>query len=172
VVHGPRAVERREVEPLARISAAVLAASVLLAVWASASEERSPPGRIYSADEAERLSVGSYAHGLEDATPYWTPTDAEIRVLEAALPEFLAKSWPADRGRLDGLEQYRRQYFGLSREGRRVIFVNAFCGPFAETLPDWQKRLVTVSDGGGCFFQVYYDPSTKEFRDLRVNGPC
>ncbi len=155
---------------MARIATAVLMATVILGVCASSADERSPVGKIYTAAEAERLSAGTYAHDLKNVTPYWTPSDSDIRALEAALPVFLAKSWPADRGRLDDLVKYRRQYFGLSRDSQRVIFVNAFCGSFAETTPDWQEHFVFVFDGGGCFFQVYYDPSKKEFHGLRVNG--
>ena len=145
-------------------------ASVLLVVCASSSDERSAFGRIYTAGEAERLMAASYASNLGEATPYWTPSDAEIRELEAALPGFLAKSWPANRGPLTDLASYRRQYFGLSRDARRIIFVNALCGPYAETSPDWQESIVVVFDGGGCFFRVYYDPATNKFDDLRVNG--
>ncbi len=153
-----------------RIHSAALAATVVLVLCASASNGNSGFGRIYTADEAERFSAASYAHDPAEETPYWTPGAAEIQALETALPAFLAKSWPENRGPLIDLAKYRRQYFGLSHDGHRVIFVNAFCGPFAEATPDWGDRIVVVFDGGGCFFQVYYEPSKKQFHDLRVNG--
>jgi hypothetical protein len=144
--------------------------ATLLVACAAPSDDAAIRGRIYSATATEELAKDGYAYDVKDAAPYWTPSDQQIHALEDALPEYLKKNWPTGRGPLENPETYERQYFGVTREGRQLIFINALCSSYAKATPGWKDRFVFVFDGGACFFQLYYDPVSKQFRDLRVNG--
>jgi hypothetical protein len=149
------------------ITAAVLVCLPLQAVG----DDPAIPGKIYDAKQAEEFSKGRFAEGLADGAPFWTPTEADVQALERALPEYLSSHWPADRGAKIDASSHRRQYFGVSRNGSKLIFVNAFCTAYwEEENPDWSTHFVFVFDGGSCFFQLLYDPSKRSFRDLQVNG--
>jgi len=63
--------------------------------------------------------------------------------------------------------RYKRQYFGLVRDGRWIVYGNFFCDAHGK---DWLAQPVTVKDGGDCYFQVEYEPKTGRFSNLSVNG--
>jgi hypothetical protein len=130
-------------------------------------EEPALPGIIYPAETAR--SWGIPAPGRDPGLRYWTPSDKEVRDLEAELPAFLLAHWPAKRLPYKPLHEYKRQYFGVQRGDSKSIYVNAFCRDFWSRIPEWPTRLVFVVDGDTCFFQVFYYPSTRKFEDLRVN---
>jgi hypothetical protein len=148
-----------------------IACTLLTCVPLSAfADDLAIPGKIYDAKQAEEFSKARFAEGLAGAAPFWTPSEAEVRVLERSLPEFLAAHWPKDRGPKIDASRHKRQYFGVTRNGHKLVFVNAFCEEHTQQDPDWSKHFVFVFDGGSCFFQLYYDPSANSFLDLRVNG--
>lgn len=100
----------------------------------------------------------------------WMPSEADIDGLEANLSQISAlnetrwKSAP----HIEHPETYHRQYIGVTDSHQmRFVYVNAFC----ESPPsDWKTKLYVVIDGGPCFWQAFYDPSTKKFSNLMING--
>jgi hypothetical protein len=101
----------------------------------------------------------------------WVPTVEEVRILEKQLETYL----PQQRDAFDGskipieerLPTYKRQYWGVLKNEKRVIFANFFCNSFHY---DWTEQVVIVLDGGDCYFQIQYDVETGTLFDLRVNG--
>ena len=69
---------------------------------------------------------------------------------------------------LAGYPQYRRQYFGITRKGRRVLYVRGFCDK--DPPADWRTTEVLVLDGGPCYFFARYDPVAKRFTFFEANG--
>ena len=126
-------------------------------------------GVIFTAANSEQAGLGFDFN--DPIIDYWTPTEADVAVLEASLPTFLESEIPPDhynRRILERLDLYKRQYFGLTLQaGQPVIYANFFC---VDEFDYWLESLVFVMDGGECFFQVLYDPATDEFSRLRVNG--
>jgi len=49
-----------------------------------------------------------------------------------------------------------------------LIYASYFCP--SDSFDYWLTGNVAVEDAGECFFQVFYDPETGIFSDLRVNG--
>ncbi len=100
----------------------------------------------------------------------FTPDAASIQVLESLLPDYLARQQDKfNKLKLPIVERlatYRLQYWGEVQDGKQMIFVNAFC----TDIPNWRTQQVLVLDGGDCFFNVLYDPATKTFSHLSVNG--
>ena len=102
-----------------------------------------------------------------------TPTAADVAELEAGLPAFLRASLPSDASRrphlADRAAAYLRQYVGyVDDDGTPVLWGNFFCDVFGGQ--DWRTTLITVDDGGDCYFQVEFLPAKHQFRRLQVNG--
>jgi len=120
---------------------------------------------IVTKEQAEEI-----ASWLGGSGGFWTPSADDIFKLEERLAEYLSQnssyffSQPPTWERLD---EYQRQYIGLERGGRQIIYGNFFCNNLGM---DWRKTLVIVDDGGDCYFQVEYDVEDGALIMLLVNG--
>jgi hypothetical protein len=101
----------------------------------------------------------------------WVPTAEEVRTLEKQLATYLPRQQDAFDGSKipieDRLPTYKRQYWGVLENEKRVISANFFCDAFHY---DWKNQMVMVLDGGDCYFQIQYDVDTVTFFDMYVNG--
>lgn len=101
---------------------------------------------------------------------YWTPSETDIYAFEGGIRDFLIQTadprFYQQPPVWDRLPEYKRQYFGVMIDGRRLLFANFFC----INDPNWTTDLVVVLDGGECFWHVMYDPATGEYLNLQVNG--
>ena len=146
--------------------ALLLAAASAVAPAATWSTERA----IFTAEVARKQWPWLYRAG---ATP-WTPAAADVEALEQRLPDHLraalARQRPARGGKAPLWERaktYKRQYVGVRRDGRRIVFANFFCRAWKE---DWRTEPIVVEDGGDCYFQVEYDVDKASFSNLQING--
>ncbi|TWI77984.1 hypothetical protein IQ13_4227 [Lacibacter cauensis] len=65
------------------------------------------------------------------------------------------------------LSRYKRQYLPfLNSAGQKEVWVNCFCSDFA----NWRKEILTVKDGGNCYFSLTINLSTNTFSYFMVNG--
>jgi hypothetical protein len=113
----------------------------------------------------------------------WTPTQHQVEAPDARLVPLLRRVVPMLR--INGLpvldadpRAYYRQYAGIMRGARQLLYVNAF-------LPDsldrerpnarWRTEPKIICDGGPGFFGAEYDPAEHRFVGLdfndAVNGP-
>jgi hypothetical protein len=100
----------------------------------------------------------------------WQPTEPQIRQLEADFRSLEGRKSEAccNPGvNLKDPEHYYRQYVGVVRDGRRLIYINAFREPAP---PDWRTMPVVVCDGGDGHWGVLYDPALRSFSQLAFNG--
>lgn len=121
--------------------------------------------------ESEIAAYGKSFANPKPPMQSWEPTVADINDLEASLAQITAlssKEQDTDE-QIDHPDQYFRQYLAVVVNGKRTIFVNAFCSNEGHW-NDWRKRLVIVMDGGKCFWNALYDPATQSFSDLKING--
>jgi hypothetical protein len=101
----------------------------------------------------------------------WVPTDKEVLALEEQLVAYLIQQ----RNAFDSLQApieerlptYRRQYWGVIENDKRLIVANFFCDA---SHTEWTEQVVTVLDGGDCYFRVRYDLEAGTFSNLVVNG--
>lgn len=122
-------------------------------------------GVIISREKAAEFMKG-FSNVEEKDT--WTPGKDDVLKLEERIESYLKKAAAKRSPQLwSKLAPYKRQYVGLMRNNRRVIFANFFCDAFNV---DWKKTVVAVADGGDCFFTVVYDLERAGFNDLRING--
>lgn len=99
----------------------------------------------------------------------WNATQGHVANLESNLKRITSLR---SAGSLKGMsiahpENCYRQYIPIVVAGRKLIYVNAFCGI---EVPEWRTQFVTICDGGDSVWGVLYDPTTGEFSDLEVNG--
>jgi hypothetical protein len=109
------------------------------------------------------------AGGIDpQAQGYWTPAERDVLALEAGLAAFLRASAPARSPDLwEKQPTYKRQYFGLIRDGKRLVYASFFCSVPGD---EWRSQALFVMDGGDCFFQLTYDVERGVYGDLMVNG--
>jgi hypothetical protein len=131
-----------------------------------------PPGGAATRPEDrvifEREAARKWMSGRSDTGELWTPALADVTALEAKLPAYLRASYK-DQSKEPLWKRapgYKRQYFGITYQGARVIYANFFCDAPAS----WRTVLVDVDDGGDCYFSVKYDAKRGTFQDLMVNG--
>ena len=106
----------------------------------------------------------------------WSPADADIRALEAALPAALTRLSDAERSELTNVPVgWFRQYVGIVRGGRRFIYGNFMPASEQAQMADrhddsWQTRALIVCDGGPRFFGVEFDVDAGAFTHVDTNG--
>ena len=104
----------------------------------------------------------------------WTPALEDVEALEAALPAALAARPMRDApdwARLNA--DWRRQYVGLVRGGRRFLYGSFFPRSLVDDdeTARWRTQAVIVCDGGASFFGVEYDAESGRITHLAFNGP-
>ncbi|HJQ39410.1 MAG TPA: hypothetical protein VKB93_19890 [Thermoanaerobaculia bacterium] len=177
-----------------RVPAQLIAALILAACASSATTSvvsLVPRGSaLLTGKEGELLLT--QCRSAPEATTFWEPTRADIRELERRLPAYLARQ--TGRRPSDSIP-FLRQYTGFVQHGRRYIYLNAFpeelvqsnhemyvklkamndrslagMPPYLGEADYWRRHSIMVCDGGNAFWGVEYDPLTKEFLNLTVNG--
>jgi hypothetical protein len=109
------------------------------------------------------------AHKLaRTASGSWMPSFSDIAELEKRLPEFIAHHTYLHRSVADDY----KQYVGIVRSGRRLVFVNAFSIPHdAAATPDWKREPIIWGGGGDTVWRVEFDPQQRTFEAFDINGP-
>lgn len=165
---------------LVAIGTAVLTGATALAAIRVPQDRAAPQGRSSPAISAASRSVvlpesekGTVLRLCSRRGPKvegsWKATPQQIASLESNLKRI---SSLRSAGILRGVsiahpEDCYRQYIPVIVGGRKLIYVNAFCGIQA---PGWRTHFVTICDGGESVWGVQYDPATGQFSDLEVNG--
>lgn len=160
-------------------------AFVLVVLLFSAPVNALPPldpkdGTIFAQDRAGDLvhQCSRDAPGPVEGT--WLPDKAQVRELEARLPEALDDAL-AIRGEEERrTRDFVRQYGGFIIHGQKIIYMNAFpqsligdekrFNEHNENKRNLHRDAVGVCDGGPSFFCVEYDPETKAFSHFEFNG--
>jgi hypothetical protein len=127
------------------------------------------PGILFSQERTEASASKLPVSGK--LTPaFWTPTVEQVLTLEEDLCIYVREKTHYNRSTIGDLSRYKRQYLGITRNGMRKIYVNAFCDDYWLKTKDWLYDFILVLGGGDCYFQILYDPITNEFSDFVING--
>jgi hypothetical protein len=106
----------------------------------------------------------------------WKPSAEEAQKALAAIQKFLEKPSSTNDWTKREIEkiqehakEYRVQFVGIVRDGKRLIWCNFFpaAGAFGA---DWKREEVRVMDGGFWFWQIEYDPNTGKCLNFSSNG--
>lgn len=98
----------------------------------------------------------------------------ELEKINTSTEDTIVRSWGA-MGHID-LKNYYRQYkYNSSEEGAvNSILVSCYCEEIAREIkkiqPMTDDRLITVHDGGNCFFTIFLDLKKNTANRMRVNG--
>jgi|SRR5689334_6627982 hypothetical protein len=115
---------------------------------------------------------------LSGTAPAWTPTTSDVARAERGLRAYVRSLGPGvvhDYGNgplWKRLRDYGRQYVGVMRNGRRVIWINLFAtdGPFYEPGNE-QHTLMKLHDCGDCNAEVYFDVERGVYSDFWESSP-
>ena len=122
-------------------------------------------------------------HGPAWTLASWAPTKNQVEEADARLVPLLKRVIPTlqvNGAPVRGVDPraYYRQYVGVMRGTRRILYINAFIPETAERVREdmhWRTEPRTVCDGGSAFFGAQYDPGKHQFVALdfndAVNGP-
>lgn len=130
---------------------------------------------VLTGDNAQAVSRQCSRPGPPAFKATWEPSVAEIKELEAKLPQIqkLASTQCCKRGaRVPDVNKYYRQYAGIVVGSRKLIYINAFSrgNKDAERDSRWRREPILACDGGRSFWGAMYDPATKRFWNLAFNG--
>ncbi|HEX8953773.1 MAG TPA: hypothetical protein VF945_18070 [Polyangia bacterium] len=107
----------------------------------------------------------------------WTPSASDVAHAERGLRGYLRSLGGAVHDYGNGplwrrLGSYGRQYVGVMRNGRRVIWINLFAvdTPFYEQGQE-QRELVKLHECGDCNAEVYYDVERNAYADFWESTP-
>lgn len=101
---------------------------------------------------------------------YWPLTLDDVRRLERDLPAFLETKVPKNRRPIAASIPIYRQYVGMYRAGRRVVYVNGFASFSEPDRLEWREHVYVVCDGGPTHFGAVFDLETGKFTDFEGNG--
>jgi hypothetical protein len=100
-------------------------------------------------------------------TAFWEPTEKEIDDLETRLLPYLTVLAKAGTA-LPPAELYDRQFVGIVRKGRKLIYVNFFPPGFRENDPGHQ--VIDICDGGPRHWGIVFDPKRAVFSELSFSN--
>ena len=110
----------------------------------------------------------------------WKPSFEETQKALAAIQEFLDRpsstnEWTKSEIKRiqEHAKEYRVQFLGVVRGGRKVIWCNFFPASRKDEkdyFQDWKQREISVDDGGFWFWQIEYDPRTGKSSRFTSNG--
>jgi len=117
-------------------------------------------------------------HPFSGLAAAWTPTTADVARAERGLRSYLRSLGPSvvhDYGNgplWKRLHSFGRQYVGVRRDGRRVIWINLFDtdNPFYEKGSE-RETLVKLHECGDCNAEVYYDLDRGWYSDFWESTP-
>lgn len=147
------------------VSLALLASSC-----ASIPERPIEDAAILAADQAPKLLDQCSRSTPQSGEGTWAPGWRDIHSLEELLPAAL------EGERFDGMpaskppQGWRRQYVGIVRGGRKLIYGNYFPATTSFSRIDWRSESVVVCDGGSNFFGIEYDIDAGRITHLAFNG--
>ena len=152
--------------------------TLLMGLSASSLAREAPPpvarSVLLAADQAAPM-VQQCSRAVPRITGSWIPTAKDIKRLERDLVRIKGQRASAcctQSAKMDDASKYFRQYAGVVRGGRRLIYVNAFLNPpgAGPDAVDWKQKPVIACGGGVDNWGVLYDPESRTFAQLAFNG--
>jgi hypothetical protein len=153
------------------------ALALLLPVGVIASPDAAPP----------RIYVVEPSPDRPDAYDgIWRPSGEEIERARSALVAYLAVAHPpaesgSERYRRGSFDTYILQFAGVRSggedhdystrgDGPKAILIKGMCSHPYRDDDRLTKGIVTIQDGGACYFTAVYDPMKNEIVRFAVNG--
>lgn len=116
---------------------------------------------IISAEGASKL-IQQCSRQNPEADSFWTPSKQQIEKLEVRFKDCIPSS-------VVSLNKYLRQYSGIVRKNKKIIYLNAIETQYAKNGKKLEPKI--MCDGDESAFGVEYNVETDEFTFFEFNGP-
>jgi len=139
---------------------------LLLSTAAFAQREKST---LLPASEVKTVANQCSRPSPSKFTDTWQPSKEELKEMESRFAEIrklTVQECCVTGARITDPEKYYMQYAGIVLDGKKLIYINAIPG---EPGDFWKEQAVVICDGGNAW-GVLYDPKTKKFYSLAING--
>jgi hypothetical protein len=142
---------------------------LMLLVYFSALAQREK-STLLPASEAKSVTNQCSRPSPDKFSDTWQPSQAEIKEMESRfsqIKKLRVKKCCIQGAQVEDPEEYYMQYVGIIVGGEKLIYINAF----ADSNPGemWKQNAVIICDGGNAW-GVLYNPTTKKFYELAING--
>lgn len=101
---------------------------------------------------------------------FWQPSDKVLSKIKIHLEPYMRAQEKVFGRSIKKWDTYHFQYQGQEENGRKYVYINAFCDLHHLKGVKLNKGMVFVHDGGGCFFHLKYDPIADKFYEAIING--
>ena len=101
----------------------------------------------------------------------WRPSKEDIANLESRLhliSNLDAHACCSPGSKVVNIERYKFQYSGVTIQGRKQIYINAF--DHDASSENWDHEPIIWCDGGLSFWGALYDVETMKLHSLAING--
>jgi len=98
----------------------------------------------------------------------WAPDSETVSRIKGQIEPFVRAQAGNEGLSLGEWGAYTFQYQGYEENGKKLIFVNAFCSGGEPRQLD--KELIIVSDAGTCSFNLSYEVDRDRLTGLLING--
>ena len=149
-----------------RIAISMILATALAACATTATNPSGLQSTALTGPEALKpLKQCSRPNPPHDLARLLSPSD--IRLTNGNLGKLASMKDNDGRG-IRPLSEYVYQYVGIVDKGVNKVYVNAIMPPPDQII--WQKQALIMCDGGDRAFGVVFNPETKTFSNLEING--
>ena len=111
----------------------------------------------------------------------WYPNSSELVQIEEILLQAIRDdkfNFLKTKRIVELKKKYYRQYLCYTNEsGEKIVYINSMCELFTDydkdNKPikfDWKTKMVDVSDGGECYWNIKINLTNKTYFDLIING--
>jgi hypothetical protein len=110
----------------------------------------------------------------------WEPSNIELKKTEEILIKAINENqfYFLKEKKLSEIKKNYRQYLCyINDKGEKVVYINSMCDLFTdydkENNPisfDWKNKMIDISDGGECYWNIKINLSTNEYYELKING--
>lgn len=143
--------------------------SLTLLLSLSAKSQR-PKSTVLPSSETKKVTNQCSRPSPEKYSDTWQPSASVIKEMESLFDQIkkLKVEECCLRGaQIEDPESFYMQYVGIVVNNKRLIYINAL--PALTPDEGWKENAVIICDGGTAW-GVVYDPESKKFFDLAING--
>ena len=147
----------------------ILCSCCVLVFFGTAAFAQREKSTLLPASEVKAVVKQCSRPSPDDFTDTWQPSKEELTEMEsrfAEIKKLTVLECCIIGDKVKDPERYYMQYAGIVLKGKKLIYISAIPGDPGDS---WKEKAVVICDGGTAW-GVLYDPKTKKFSALAVNG--
>lgn len=110
----------------------------------------------------------------------WRPEVSDLKKVDEILSKAIKDNqfYFLKSKQLSEIKKNYRQYLCyINEKGEKVIYINSMCELFTDydkdnnPVPfDWKNKMIDISDGGECYWNIKINLTINNYYELKVNG--